>query len=119
MQGFAISAVAWAISLAGASWWAYGLGKDHELASQYRENVAAEKASQAATNAAATAISKIEVKHVTQRQLLEREVQTREVFRDCRSGDDARRLLNASPGVAASAASTPGRGELSTASTAR
>lgn len=118
MYQLLIGAVLWGASIAGAGWWAYERGRDTELAAQYRESAAAEKASTAATLAAAEAISKIEVKHVTQRQLLEREIQTREVFRDCRSGDDAVRLLNASPGIA-QAASAPGGGELPPAPTPR
>lgn len=57
------------------------------------ERIGALAAAQAAS-AAAAAISTIEVRNVTIRQQLEREVVTREVFRDCRSGADAVRLLN-------------------------
>lgn len=102
----------WLASVATASWLAYGAGRNAELATQAREDKVAAVATEAAARAAAAAISKIEVKHVTLRQQLEREVQTREVFRECRSGAAAVQLLNASPGVAASAASAPGGGQL-------
>jgi hypothetical protein len=102
-----VAAAAWL----GSCWWAYGAGQASEQATQYREAKASEVAAQAAAMAAANAISKIEVRNVTINKALEREVFEREVFRDCRSGPDAVRLLNATPGIAA-AASAPGGGEL-------
>jgi uncharacterized protein HemX len=102
----------WAASVGAAGWWAYGQGRDTELAAQYREGKAAEKAGAAAAEAAASAIAQIEVKQVTIRQQLQREVKTREIFRDCRSGDDARRMLNNTPGIAAEPASGPGGGRV-------
>lgn len=114
MNPYAIAAglVLWAASVLGAGWWAYGAGKDAELATQAREDRAAQVARDAATSAAAAAISRIEVKNVTVRQPLETIVRTEQVFRDCRSGPDAVRLLNATPGVAAPAASAAGDGQL-------
>jgi hypothetical protein len=103
--------LAWGASVAGAAHWAYGAGKDAELATQAREAHMAQVATDAAANAAAHAISKIDVKHVTIRSALEREIQTREVFRDCRSGPDAVRLLNSAPGIA-KAASAPAAGSV-------
>lgn len=94
-----------AIAAAGA-WqvqdWRYGARE----AEQMRTEIAIKQAADASAQAAAKAISQIEVKHVTVRQELEREIQTREVFRDCRSGESAVGLLNSSPGIspAASAA---------------
>ncbi len=105
------SGLVWAASLAGTAWWFYDAGRSAELATQAREERAALVASDAAASAAAAAIAKIEVKHVTVRQQLEREVNTREVFRECRSGADAVRMLNAAPGIAP-AASAAGGGQL-------
>ncbi len=99
----------WAASVLGAGWWAYGAGKDSEIATQAREDRAAAVATEAATSAAATAISKIEVKNVQIRQPLETIIRTEKVFQDCRSGPNAVRLLNATPGIAP-AASAPGDG---------
>lgn len=79
----------------------------HQLAREIAQQAAA-----AATDAAASAIARITIKHTTVRQELEREVLTREVFRDCRSGPDAVRLLNSSPGVAASGPVAAGGAEL-------
>jgi len=101
----------WVASLAAAGWWSYGVGRDAELATQAREDKATAAATQAAASAAALAISKIEVKYVTVRQPLETIVRTEQVFRDCRSGPDALRMLNSTPGIAA-AASAAGGGQL-------
>lgn len=108
----------WVASVASVGWFSYGAGKDAELATRAREDQVAKKAADAAANAAAAAISKIEVRNVTVNKALEREVFTKEVFRDCRSGDAAVRLLNATAGIAA-AASAPGGGELPAAGGAR
>ena len=112
--GLAVAAAAWF----GSCWWAYGAGQASEQATQYREAKAAESATQAAAQAAAEAISKIEVRNVTITKALQREVFEREVFRDCRSGPDAVRLLNATPGIDP-AASAPGGGELPAPGAAR
>ncbi|MDY0748492.1 hypothetical protein SNE35_28590 [Paucibacter sp. R3-3] len=93
----------WIGSIAAAGWWAYGAGRDAELATQAREDRAAVVATDAAASAAANAISHIEVKNVQIRQPLETIVRTETVFRDCRSGPDALRLLNSTPGIAAAA----------------
>jgi hypothetical protein len=98
-----------AVALAATHWLAFQTGRDAELGVQARQDIAVARAAGAAASAAAEAISKIEVKHVTIRQELEREVRTREVFRDCRSGPDAVRLFNATaPGAGASAAGNRG-----------
>jgi hypothetical protein len=109
----------WVASVAAAGWWAYGAGQDAESAAQAREERAAVIGAQAAASAAAAAISRIEVRNVTVNKALEREVLTREVFRDCRSGAAAMQLLNATPGIAAGAASAPGDGELPASGAAR
>lgn len=111
--------VLWVASLAAAGWWAYGAGQDAEIATQAREDKAAAVATQAAASAAAAAISKIEVRNVTIRQPLETIVRTEQVFRDCRSGPDALRLLNATPGIAPPQPQPPGGGELPAVGPAR
>lgn len=111
--------VLWVASLATAGWWCYGAGQDAEIATQAREDKAAAIATQAAASAAATAISKIEVKNVQIRQPLETIVRTEQVFRECRSGPDAVRLLNSTAGIVPGATSAPGGGELPAAGAAR
>lgn len=86
--------ILWGVSLAGVGWRAYVAGQEHELATQAREDRAVAVASDAAASAAAHAISKIKVQHRTVQQEIQREVVEKPVFRDCRSGPDAVRLLN-------------------------
>lgn len=78
-------------------------GENKIVAQQAREDAIAAAASDAAASAIAAAIPKITVKHQTVRQELEREIQTREVYRDpgCRTGADSLRLYNSAiPGAA-------------------
>lgn len=95
----------WAASLGAA----YYKGAEHEKASeearQAREDKAIAATREAVTQAAAEAIRKIEVRNVQIRQPLETIVRTEKVFVDCRSGEPARSLLNATIASAASAAS--------------
>lgn len=97
----AVAVALWLASVGGAAWYAFQAGKDTEIASQYREIAASEKAAQVAAQAAAKAIAAIEVKNTTINTKLQREVVTREVFRDCASGPEAVKLLNSTPGVRA------------------
>ena len=95
-------------------------GENKIVAQQTREETLARAAADSAASAAAAAISRIEVRNVVVNKALEREVLTREVFRDCRSGPDAVRLLNATPGIAAPAgAASAGGGELPASGPAR
>ena len=86
--------IGWGASVAGAFFYGQGVGKDSEIATQAREEKVRVIATEAAASAAAHAISKIEVKHATIRQTLEREVVEKPVFRDCRSGRGAVELFN-------------------------
>lgn len=103
---------AWAISVAGASYWAYGAGQDKEIAAQARESKASVQAAEIAARVSAEAIARIEIKNVTVRQALEREVITRDVYRDCRTGPSAVQLLNSTPGIAQPAAQPASGGKL-------
>lgn len=99
---------AWLGSVGATGWWAYGAGKNAELATQVREARVAQVSREAASTAAAKAIAEIEVKNVTIRQPLETIIRTERVFTDCRSGADAVRLLNSTPGVAPAASQPAG-----------
>ncbi len=101
-----------AAGLAGVYFEGKRAGKAQCSSTQQLAREVAREAADAAASAAAGQIARISVKHTTIRQELEREVLTREVFRDCRSGADAVRLLNASPGVAASGPVAAGGREL-------
>jgi hypothetical protein len=89
-----------AIALAGLTGGAYWQGRKDgaagEVATQVREERAAVIASDAAASAIAAAIPKITVKHQTVRQELEREIQTRDVYRNvaCDTGPDSLRRYN-------------------------
>jgi hypothetical protein len=109
----------WAASLAATGAWFYGAGQDSELATQAKVDKARQETRALAADAAASAIAQIEVKTVTIRQQLQREVQTREIYRDCVAGPDARRLLNSSPGIAQPGPGSAGGGELPAAGPAR
>jgi hypothetical protein len=111
--------IAFAAAVGGAYWQGRQDGADHCIAEQVRDEAVAAIAGDAAASAAAKAISQLEVKHVTVRQTLEREVLTKEVFRDCRSGPDAVRLFNATLPGADQPASAPGRGDVPAADPAR
>lgn len=93
--------IGWGASVAAAGWAAYGAGQDKCIAEQARDAIVAQIAADAAGEATAKAISKIEVRNVTIQQKLQREVIERQVFRDCRSGDDARLLFNSAIPAAA------------------
>lgn len=109
----------WLGTLTAAFFYGINVGDDHATAAVAREERIGRVATAAATSAAASAIAGIEVKNVTIQRKLEREVLTREVFRDCRSGPDAMQLLNASPGIAsAESAAAPG-GQLPASGAAR
>jgi len=109
----------WGASIGATGWWFYGAGQDHCKAVEARDEEVARIATEAATSAAASAIAKIEVKNTTIRQTLEKEVHEKTVFRDCRSGPDAVRMLNSSPAIAASGPEPVGGGQLPASGAAR
>lgn len=109
----------WAASTLGAFFYGTKVGDDAQTALVAREDKIAAKATEAAASAAAVAISGIEVKNVTVQQKLQREVLTREVFRDCRSGGSAVELLNTSPGIAPAGPGAAGGGQLPASGAAR
>ncbi len=115
-----VLAVAWAGSAAAAGWWAYGAGRDAEVARQAERASAVQEAREAFRQDVATAISKIEVRHVTLQQRTEREIVDRGVQwrdRDCTVSADWLRDFNAAiPGAEARSAAS---GELPASSAAR
>ena len=113
-----LAALTWAASIGGAFWYGIEVGDDHATAAVAREERIGRVAAAAATNAAAFAIAGIKVKNVYTRQELEREVRTNTVFAECRSGDAAVRMLNATA-ADATAASAAGGGQLSASGAAR
>lgn len=94
-QTIIAAALLWALSLLGVGWWAYGLGSDHEIATQAREDKAAAVATEAAASAAAHAISHIEVRNVTIKQAVETRIREVPVYRDCRHAPGVLDNINA------------------------
>lgn len=103
-------ALAGGLAVAGGGLYLEGkkAGRNEQIAKQATIDQVAAEFERKVAAVTANAISRIEVKNVTVRQQLEREVLTREVFRDCRSGPAAVGLLNGSPGVAAEPAEPAG-----------
>lgn len=111
-------AFAWSVSIGVTCYISIGVGRDLEIATQSREDKVAQMSRESAAEAVAKAVPLIQVKNTTIRQTLEKEIHERPVFRDCRSGDAALRMLNDTVG-AAPAASAPGTGQLPPAGPAR
>lgn len=114
-------ALAGGLAVAGGGLYLEGkkAGRNEVRAQVASQTEIAHEAARAAAAISAEAIGRIEVKNVTIRQQLEREVLTREVFRDCRSGPAAVGLLNGSPGVAAEPAEPAGGGVVPAAAAPR
>jgi hypothetical protein len=93
-------------------------GENAEIASRQRVEDVRVAATEAAASAVASGLARMKVTNTTIHQTLEKEVRENTVYRDCRSGPDAVRLLNSTPGVA-SAASAPGGEQLPAAGAAR
>jgi hypothetical protein len=89
-------------------------GRDKCQAESARDEQVARIASAAAAASTAEAISRIEVKNVYTRQRVEREVQERVVYRDCRHSSDGLRDINAA--ITGADAEPAGRGVVPAAS---
>ena len=100
--------VAALLAVAGAGYTGFELGRDVELATQYRENDAATKAGTAAAEAAARAISGLKVNHVTIRQRTDTITREVPVYRDCVHDDRVFDAINeARTGQGAAAGQLP------------
>lgn len=100
----------WAGSLAGVGFIGYGLGQDAEIADQSRVVTAVAAAGAQAATEAASAISRLKVKHTTVTNKLEKEIHEKPVFVDCRSGSAAVELFNST--IPADTLDASGRGLL-------
>lgn len=90
-----LATLAWVGTTVGAGWWAYGAGKDSEIASQDRENAAIQAATDKMAKTAAEAISKIQFRNTTIKQEVQHEITERVVYRDCVHTDEQLRRINA------------------------
>ncbi|GKS97320.1 hypothetical protein [Acidovorax sp. SUPP2825] len=82
------------LAFASGTWYGTGLGEDREFAKRSREDAIVTQVRDAAQLAAAGEIAKIKPRNITIRQELDREIQTRVEYRDCRHGADGLRLIN-------------------------
>lgn len=94
-----IYAVLAAVVMLGAShaatgWWFYGAGQDNKIAEQSAVSEAAKQAGETAAKAAAAAISKIEVKHVTINQRADTVIREVPAYRECRHDPSVLRDIN-------------------------
>lgn len=112
----ALIALAAVAALAGAYAWGRSDGRALEAEARTREDLAAARTFEDMQRAIAGELAKIEIRHTTIRQVVEKEIHEKPVYRDCRHGPDGLRALNAalSDGSAA-----PGDGELPPADAAR
>lgn len=105
-----------AAAVAGAYWQGRQHCRDSCEAAAAREERVAQVATDAAASAAAGAIAQITVRQVTIRQEVEREIQTRTEYRDCRHSAEQLQRINAA--LTGSPASAPGGGQLPAADAA-
>lgn len=83
------------LALMGSHWYAYRTGIEREQDAQASRELLIQQAAQSTASLTAETIAKIEVKHVTIRQIAEREIHEKPVYRDCRHTPDGMRVLNA------------------------
>jgi hypothetical protein len=87
--------VFYGVSVAGAGWGGFGLGVDHQKASNADRDKTMREAVDQASQKVAQAISKIKVINTTIQQEVQRETRTEPVYIDCRHTPDGLRLINA------------------------
>jgi len=92
-----IAAGALAVALAGAEAYRQGRadGRNACQAAEARDRQVAQIAGDAAASAAARQIARIKVQHTTVRQEVEREIQSRVVYRDCSHSAEQLQRINA------------------------
>ena len=103
-----MSAWPWALLLAaaaagGAYWQGRQDGRAAVEAQAARDERLVRQAGEASAQAAAEAIARIQVRHTTIRQEVEREIQVRPEYRECRHAPEQLQRINAALGAA-----TPG-----------
>lgn len=106
--GSLILCALWAATVAWAFWYGQGIGEGRAVSQQARENALVQSAVDAANQVAAEAIARIEIKNVTVRQEVQREIIEKPVYRECRHDAGVMRSINS----AISGADSAGRGKL-------
>lgn len=87
--------LAWIGSTAGAFFYGRNTGIDHAVAEQQTDAELIAEAADAAQRKAAEEIAKIKVVNRVNRQVLEREIVEKPVYRDCQHTADGLRAVNA------------------------
>ncbi len=103
----------WALLLAaaaagGAYWQGRQDGRGAVEAEAARDERLVAQAGQASATAAAEAIARMSVRHTTIRQEVEREIQVRTEYRDCRHSAEQLQRINAALGPAAAGSAAGG-----------
>ena len=101
--------LAWAASLGGAAWWAYGAAQDHEISKQADTENIRRETQDASDRGAAAAIARLQPTQQTIIQKATHEIRQNTVFADCRSGLGLMRSANA---IAAGASAPADGGKL-------
>lgn len=91
---YLVAALAFVLCNVGAYFYGRSDGKEIEAASQMREARVVQIATDAANKTTAAAIAKIEVKQVTIRQRVEKEIYEKPIYRECRHSDVVLRDIN-------------------------
>lgn len=94
----------------GAYIYGLGVGEAKVLARQSSQDALIREVIDASSQAAASEIAKIKVRHVTVNQQLQKEIQERTIYAECHTGPDVVRLFNSTaPPSAAASESTDSR----------
>lgn len=114
-----VAGLMWVTSVGATFWFAYGAGKDAELAIQAREDRSAAVSRESAARAISDVIPKITVKHQTIKQELEREILTNPVYlrAECDTGPASLQRFNA--GIPGATAAAPDSGALPASGSSR
>jgi len=94
MQPALLALLGMSLSFAAGTWYGTGLGEDREYAKRAREDALVTQVRETSERAAADAIAKIKPRNVTIQQEIQREIETRTEYRDCRHGPGGMQLIN-------------------------
>jgi hypothetical protein len=97
-----------ALAAGGAYWQGRQDGRSAVDAEAARDERLIAQAGQASAAAAAEAIARMQVRHTTIRQEVEREIQVRTEYRDCRHTPEQLQRINAALGPAAAGSAAGG-----------
>ena len=87
--------LAWGASVTGAFFFGRDTGQDNVIAEQEKTRVLVEDIERRAQQGAAAEIAKIKVVNQINREVLEREIVEKPVYRECRNTADGVRAINA------------------------